>query len=205
MYHKSVKLSPVNTFFTWLARIVLRVSGWKSDIERPPVAKCVVLGVPHTSNWDLFFTLAAAMKGHVPIWFMMKDSMFWWPISLLWKRLGGIPVNRRQRTNAVQQMVEAFGKMDELFLTIPPQGTRKKVDYWKTGFYWIANGAGVPIWPCYINYKTKFVGSGPLVYTTGDIDADFAAIRAFYEGVVGPMPSCRPAPRNDTPESRPGA
>lgn len=180
-----------------LAGWLLRVLGWGIEGGQCTVDKCVIIGMPHRTNWDFFYTLLAAFSTRLPIWLMIKDTLFWWPLGILMRRLGGVPVNRRASTSVVTQVAESFKTYDKLYLVMTPSGTRKKVDYLKSGFYWIAHEAGVPIWPWYITYERKMMGSGPLIYTTGDIEADLARLRAYYEEKTGPMPECRPAPKKD--------
>jgi 1-acyl-sn-glycerol-3-phosphate acyltransferase len=180
--------SPVSAF-------ILRLLGWTVEGGQANVPKTVMLAVPHTTNWDLFYSLLCASAIKVPIWFMMKHSHFWWPAGILWRFLGGVPINRGKSSGVVGQMVEAFKEREVLYLVIPPEGTRKDVAYWKTGFYHIAHEAHVPMWLWFIDYKNKCIGSGELVYTTGDIEADFVKIRAYYEKKFGAMPHCRPAPQ----------
>lgn len=91
-------------------------------------------------------------------------------------------------------MADAFSARHMLYLVIPPEGTRRDVTYWKTGFYYIAHEAGVPIWPWFIDYARKRIGCADVIHTTGDIEADFERIRAVYEAMYGPMPNCRPSP-----------
>lgn len=174
---------------------ILKWLGWIIEGGSTSVSKCIIVAAPHTSNWDLLYTLLCAMAVHVPIWFMMKHTHFWWPAGVLWRTLGGIPIHRSKSSGLVEQMVEAFQKRDVLYLVIAPEGTRKEVPHWKTGFYYIALGANVPLWPWFIDYKTKRIGSGDLIYPTGDIEADFRKIREFFEQKYGPMPHCHPAPK----------
>lgn len=202
MHERTVKRTRIGAFVSWLAGVLLRVLGWRVDAEFPPVNKCIIIAAPHTTAWDLFYALLGALTVRVPICFMIKDTVFWWPLSAILYRLGGIPVNRRERTSAVEQMAEAFRQCERLYLIITPEGTRKGTPYWKTGFYWIAHQAGVPIWLCYINYGDKVMRGGPFLRATGDIEADFGRIRAFYEAVFGPMPNCRPAPREHQEEQQ---
>jgi 1-acyl-sn-glycerol-3-phosphate acyltransferase len=126
--------------------------------------------------------------------FMMKDTVFWWPLGSLWRWLGGIPVNRRASVNIIRQAVEYFDANPVLRLVITPEGTRKQVDHWKLGFYWMAVGAGVPILMGFVDYKNKITGVGPLLYPTGDLEADFAKLRAFYEPQVGVTPAFKIRP-----------
>jgi 1-acyl-sn-glycerol-3-phosphate acyltransferase len=117
-----------------------------------------------------------------------KDTLFRGPFAWLFKKLGGIPVNRRARENFVEQMVAAFRSQETLRLAIVPEGTRQAAPHWKTGFYYIALGAGVPIVLGYDDYRRKVVGLGPTILPTGDIHADMERIRTFYAGTVGKHP-----------------
>lgn len=173
---------------SWLARRILAMAGWRLTGALPSVPKYVMIAAPHTSNWD--FVLAILMTASVKLKmnFMMKDEMFRPPWGWFFRSLGGIPINRRSRNNVVDQMVQRFAERERLVLVIPPEGTRSKVTKWKTGFYYIAHGAGVPIMLAYADFGRKECGWGPLVYPSGDIDADMAAIRQFYSGMVGRNP-----------------
>ena len=188
--HSSFLQKISGPFAAWL----LRRLGWTVVGRQFSCPKAVLTAVPHTTNWDLFYTLLGAWALRIPIWFMMKKSHFWFPAGTLWKAMGGVPVDRSKPGGMVGQMVDAFSSRDRLYLVIPPEGTRKEVAYWKTGFYAIAHAAGVPVWPWFIDYSKKFFGCGEPIFTTGDMHADFDRIRAFYEGIMGPMPSCRPKP-----------
>ncbi|HDP35979.1 MAG TPA: acyltransferase [Candidatus Hydrogenedentes bacterium] len=200
MSYTPIARSKVNPLARYAAKLVVKLLGWGIEGGKCPVPKAVVAAAPHSSNWDLFFTLLSAAASDVPIWFMMKHTHFWWPLRVLWYYLGGVPINRGASASVVSQMVKALNKSERMYIVIPPEGTRKNVEHWKTGFYYIANEAGIPVWPWFINYKTKRTGSGDLIYTTGNIEEDFARIRAFYEENYGPMPSCRPAPRKNEPD-----
>ncbi|NLV44369.1 MAG: glycerol acyltransferase [Candidatus Hydrogenedentes bacterium] len=192
MAFSNKKPSMMNRATGAFCRWALRRLGWTlvgSQIEMP---KAVLIAAPHTTNWDLFYTLLCARAIHISIWFMMKHTHFWWPASILWNWLGGVPINRTKACGVVTQMVEAFAERDRLYLVIPPEGTRRSVDCWKTGFYHIAHEAKVPVWPWFIDYKNKRVGCGDVIHPTGDIESDFERIRAFYEATYGPMPNCRP-------------
>jgi 1-acyl-sn-glycerol-3-phosphate acyltransferase len=132
------------------------------------------------------------MAWRLPAVFAMKDFWFFWPVGILMRWLGGIPINRRVRSNTVDQLVQAFDESTKLNMVIPPEGTRKGSGYWKTGFYWIADGAGVPILPAWISYEKKEVGLGEPFYTTGDLAADFERLQDFYEARVGVRGALRP-------------
>ena len=170
------------------SRANLRILGWRVEANLPEGKKYVLIGAPHTSNWDFIYMLL--MRGAIdlrPHW-AGKDTMFRWPVAGLWKELGGIPVDRRSRRNFVDQMVAAFLEHDEFILVIAPEGTRSKVGYWKSGFYYIALGAGVPIVLGFLDFARKVGGLGPAVVPTGDIRADFVAIREFYADKAGKYP-----------------
>jgi 1-acyl-sn-glycerol-3-phosphate acyltransferase len=163
-------------------------AGWQVHIQQPPPARCVIVGAPHTSGWDLPLTLLLMLVAGLRLRWIGKDTLFRGPIGWLLLRLGGIPVNRRSRENFVEQMVAAFRANEELMIAILPEGTRRNAQYWKTGFYYIALGGGVPIVLGYADYRRRVVGLGPVFHPTGDIQADFAIIRAFYTGITGKHP-----------------
>lgn len=179
-------------------RTCLRLLGWREANGPPQIPKYVLIAAPHTTNMDLFYMLFGTMAMGIPATWMMKDTAFWWPAGAIWRKLGGIPVNRRAATNIVTQMVDVLKKRDDLALLIAPEGTRKAVKYWKLGFYWMALGAGVPVVPGYINHQTRRIGVGDPITLTGDIEQDFKKIREFYAETVGITPEYdqRQADRN---------
>jgi 1-acyl-sn-glycerol-3-phosphate acyltransferase len=173
----------------WLSKAVLWVMGWRLEGSVPDVPKCVTVVAPHTSYWDfpmgVFFAFALGIKGS----FLGKDAIFHWPVlGWLFYEMGGIPVDRTKSHNMVDYAVGVFQERDHLMLGIAPEGTRKRVESWKTGFYRIAMGAGVPIAFAYLDYGRKVGGFGPLLYPTGDICADIAPIQDFYANVTGRHP-----------------
>ena len=141
-----------------LGRLWLKATGWHIEGDMPDLPKFIIVGAPHTSNWDLPYTLAAAVHYGVRVHWMGKDSIFKWPVGGLMRWLGGIPVDRSQSNNAVAQMIEKFAVSDRLVLVIPPEGTRRKVTRWKTGFYHIAVGAKIPLALGFLDYKRKAAG-----------------------------------------------
>jgi len=176
------------------AQGLLRRLGWKVLGQRPPEKRLVITAVPHTTNWDLPYMLLASMALNIPAVFTMKDFWFFWPLGPIMRWLGGIPINRRERTNLVDQVVSAFEQYDTMNLVIPPEGTRKDVQYWKTGYYWIARGAGASVLPAFINYETKETGVADEAFAlTGDFEADFERMANFYEGKLGIRPAYDPA------------
>ncbi len=165
----------------------LRMAGWKVEGQLPPgVHKSVLIAAPHTSNWDLPYTLMAAFALGLQVRWMGKSSIFRFPFGALMRWLGGISVNREQSTNLVAASAERLRQASgALHLVVPPEGTRSKTRYWKTGFYYIALGAQVPIVMAYMDYSQKRAGLGPLFTPTGDIERDMVAIKAFYAPFKG--------------------
>jgi 1-acyl-sn-glycerol-3-phosphate acyltransferase len=176
------------TFSQKLARAILRLVGWRVEATLPDARKYIVIGAPHTSSWDLPLTILVRNALGINLHWIAKDTAFRWPFGGLMKGLGGIPVNRRSRNNFVDQIVALLQKQADLIIAIAPEGTRSMVGYWRSGFYHMALGAGVPIAMGFLDYRRKVGGIGPSVYPTGDIQADFVAIREFYTGIIGRHP-----------------
>ncbi len=167
------------------SRICLRLAGWQLQGKPPEVRKYVVIGAPHTSNWDFPLALAMAFAYGIDMHWMGKESLFkgWRRDFMQW--LGGIPIDRTSANNVVDQTIDLFRKNVRLVVTIAPEGTRSKVERWKTGFYYIAVGAQVPIALGFLDYKRKTGGFLPAFYQTGDKKKDIAEIRCCYAGVSG--------------------
>ena len=186
--HRTIFDTPiVNTLLRWGSTVFLRLMGWKVVGKLPPsAAKSVLIAAPHTSNWDLPYTLMVCFVLRLNVYWMGKSSIFKPPFRRVMMWLGGIPVDRAQSNNLVADSSAAIMKATgPLQLIVPPEGTRSGTRFWKTGFYYIASGAGVPIMLAYLDYEKKVGGLGPMFQTTGDIDADMVAIKAFYAGVKG--------------------
>jgi len=159
---------------------VLRKLGWQIRGELPDLPKLVAAVAPHTSNWDFIVAFAASLALGVKISFLGKHSIFVWPVRNFLLRFGGIPVERSQRHGIVPQLVEAFAREPRLLLGIAPEGTRKKVTQWKSGFWHIAKHADVPIQLIGLDFKTKSVVFGPLLQPGASFDADYPQMRAFF-------------------------
>lgn len=171
-----------------LARLTFRLLGWEIASRPPALDRYVLIGAPHTSNWDFLYMLGTACNsGMQPRW-MAKDSLFRWPIGRLHRWMGGIEVDRSRPGGLVAQAVEAFAAEQPLVLLIPPEGTRGRGEHWRSGFYHIAHGAGVPVVPAYMDYPSKVVGFGPPLMPTGSIERDMAVLREFYRGKRGKYP-----------------
>ena len=171
-----------------LAHFILRLIGWRTHVLNPRLTRYVLIGAPHTSNWDFGLMLLLMGAEQLPIRFMGKDSLFRGPLGPLMRSLGGIPVNRRERTKLVDQIVAKFEEYDDLIIGLAPEGTRSKTSHWKTGFYYIALKANVPIAMAYLDYGNKIIGVGPSFIPSGDLKADFEIIREFYSEIVGKNP-----------------
>lgn len=172
-------------FFYGFASVSLFILGWKTKGKIPDIKKFVLIAAPHSSNWDFVFFLLIIFKFKMSVHWMAKHTMFKWPFKWLLIRLGGIPINRSEKSNIVQSMTDAFNQSRELIITIAPSGTREKVTQWKTGFYHIARQANVPIVFGFIDYRQKTIGIGPAFNTSGDMDGDMRAIKAFYAPFSG--------------------
>ena len=177
----------VNTLLRGFSVAFLQITGWKVEGALPAqAAKSVLIAAPHTSNWDLPYTLMVAFALRLNPYWMGKHSLFKAPFGPVMRWLGGIAVNREQSNNLVAASAQAIGEADgPLQLIVPPEGTRSKTRYWKTGFYHIARTARVPIVMAYMDYARKRSGLGPLFEPTGDVDADMATIKAFYAPFKG--------------------
>ena len=177
-----------NTLMRWLALFLFRVSGWKVAGERPRLPKYVIIAAPHTSNWDFLFTMCLAFILRIKPRIMMKGAWFRGPMALFLRWLGVFPIDRSGSHNVVAQSIRAFKENSRLVMVVPPSGTRKKVMYWKTGFYHIAKGAGVPVVLGYLDYRRKVGGIGPTVHLTGHMETDMKTIQGFYAHIVGKYP-----------------
>jgi 1-acyl-sn-glycerol-3-phosphate acyltransferase len=171
-----------------IARFVLKLMGWRTHVIPPHTPRYVLIGAPHTSNWDFLLALLLMTVERIPIRILGKDSLFRWPLGGFMRSLGAIPVNRRERTNMVDQVVARFDGNEDLIIGLSPEGTRSKTSRWRTGFYYIALKAKVPIVMAYLDYKNKVCGIGPSLKPSGDINSDFTKIRDFYSGILGKFP-----------------
>lgn len=172
-------------FWPWLARCLLRLSGWRLLGELPDEPKLILIGAPHSSYWDGLWGLLMKIGLGVNINIMVKKEVMDGPLGLILRPIGLIPINRKAALNVVDQMVERFNERERMWLGITPEGTRKKVTHWKSGFLRIAHDAGVPIQTLFLDYPTKTFTLGPVVRTTDDHDADMARIRALFKPYRG--------------------
>jgi 1-acyl-sn-glycerol-3-phosphate acyltransferase len=186
--HRTIFTTPVvNTALRALSLVTLKLLGWQVQGALPANAqKSVLIAAPHTSNWDLPFTLMVAFSLRLNIYWMGKSSIFKFPFGPVMRWLGGVAVNREKSNNLVaasaQALREAEGKVQ---LVVPPEGTRGKTRHWKTGFYYIALEAQVPILLAFMDYEKKLSGLGPIFTPTGNVENDMTEIKKFYAGIKG--------------------
>ena len=181
----------VSAFMHAFAKLLFRLTGWKTEGTVPHPAHFVIIAAPHTSNWDAFVMLTAAYIFRVKISWFVKEAAFFFPLGTIVRYFGGVPIDRSTRRNVVGQAVARFEQSEHLILAVPPEATRSKSPFWKTGFYHIARGAGVPIVLGYLDYRRKVAGLGPAFMPTGDIEADFQAFDEFYADVTPKYPEQR--------------
>ncbi len=164
-------------------------------MAEPLPPRGVLLGAPHTSNWD--FVLMVMVSWHVGVnfRFLAKKSVFWEPLGTLMRALGGIPVNRGSDSGLVRQLVEMADRGEHFMLVITPEGTRSKVEHWKSGFYRLAMAAELPVILGFVDRSRMACGIGPHLDLTGDVRADMDRIRAFYDSFVGLRPGLESVPR----------
>jgi 1-acyl-sn-glycerol-3-phosphate acyltransferase len=170
------------------AAATLAAYGWRSVFVPPPVPKGLIVVYPHTSNWDFIVGVLFKFAVGLPAHWMGKDSLFRWPLRPLFLRMGGIPINRRERTGFVGTLLEEFARREWMWLAVAPEGTRSKTDHWKSGFYQIALAGRFPVGLGFIDFATRSVGIDTYIDMTGDPEADFARIREFYAGKRGRRP-----------------
>ena len=165
--------------------IILKFIGWNAKGEETTIKKFVLIGAPHTSNWDFPLMLMVVLKLKLSVFWMGKHTLFPFPFAGLMKWLGGIPINRSASHNVVRETVKHYKENKELIVLIPPEGTRSKVSEWKTGFYHIANMANVPILLGYVDAKNKEAGFVDFFYPTGNLEKDMEQIQKFYAPLKG--------------------
>ena len=167
-------------FWPWFSRGLLRLCGWRLLGELPDVPKLILIGAPHSSYWDGLWGLLMKIGVGAEINIMIKREVLDGPLGIILRPIGMIAINRKAALNVVGQMVERFRQRERMWLGITPEGTRKAVKEWKSGFLRIAHEADVPIQTLFIDYPTKTFTLGPVVRATGDHEADMAKIRALF-------------------------
>lgn len=183
---KTIFTTPgISSLFRVFSIVTLKLMGWKVIGTAPEKHRFVMIAAPHTSNWDFPLMLMAVFVLRMEVHWMGKESLFPWYVRGLAKWLGGIPINRSQTNNAVDQNIEHYRLNDNLIVLMTPEGTRGKVSHWKSGFYHIANGAGVPVVFASVDSSRKQMEISGYFHTTGDLDADLIEIKKFYADKTG--------------------
>jgi 1-acyl-sn-glycerol-3-phosphate acyltransferase len=179
-----------------IAQFLLRLSGWRMADGIPPEAqRCVIIAAPHTSNWDIWYARLGFYIMDIPLRFTIKKEWMRFPFKALIKGLGGLPIDRRprqdtgERPSYVELMAELFEQHQRIAVMVTPEGTRSLRKQWKTGFYYAALKAGVPICLGYLDYANKLAGVGPAIYPSGDLEADMRQIMDFYRPIQGKHPA----------------
>lgn len=170
-------------------RLIFWLTGWKIEGRFPDIKKYIAAVAPHTSNWDFVVGVMARSILHLEkAKFLGKDSLFKPPFGWFFRWLGGYPVDRSKKSDMTEQVAAYFHSHDEFILAMAPEGTRKKVEKLRTGFYYIAKKANVPIVPCGFDFEKKKIIIGAPMYPTDDIECDFAMLKNFYRGIKGKIP-----------------
>lgn len=173
-----------------ISKWILKTFGWTVDITVPDYKKCIICVAPHTSNWDFIIGKLAYWSVGRKAGFLMKESWFFWPLGPIFRSIGGVPVPRgdKSRGSLVEYLVGRFRNSDELCLAITPEGTRSRTTRWHTGFLRIAIEAEIPIVLGAIDFRTRQVVIVKEFVPTGDIEADLAAVKAYYRPFTGRHP-----------------
>lgn len=171
----------MSRIFSW----IFRLRGWKLKGEIPAgLNKCVIIGAPHTSNWDFVFALGALRLFGYRVNYMIKKELFVFPFSYLLKKSGGIAIDRKSNHHIVDEMASRIAASDQMYLVMAAEGTRKRVDHWKSGFYYVAMKANVPVIAGFLDYAKKEAGFGPVVQLTGNVENDMLKFRDFYKDIT---------------------
>lgn len=171
-----------------LATRLLGLRGWRVVGTPPDLPRYVAIFYPHTSNWDFVLGMLGAFALQVDLTFLAKESLFRGPLGVLMRALGGQPVVRSGGKNMVAQVADLVATREKVVLALAPEGTRKKTDHWRSGFYYIAQETGLPLALVFLDTRTRTLGFGPVVQLTGDRAKDMAVIRAFYADKMGVRP-----------------
>lgn len=185
------------------AQALLKLVGWRIEGEMPDLPRFLVIGAPHTSSFDWLLNLALMGRFELPLRWTAKRSLFKGPLGPLMLRLGGVPIDRGAKSGFVRTCIGLFATEERVVIGILPEGTRKRTEGWKSGFYHIAVAAGVPVVPVSVDGPTRTMRVGEPLLMSGEPDADMARLAAFYEGARGVVPANAGPVRLETPLSSP--
>jgi 1-acyl-sn-glycerol-3-phosphate acyltransferase len=178
----------VNIVLSWIASLIIWAMGWRLKGWPPDVPKAVYVGGPHTANFDVFLLVMMSWKMRIKMSFLVGNDIPF-PLNILSVWANGIPIDRNNPdNNTVDQVVEYINQTDKVALTIAPEGRLRRVEYWRSGFYYIALGAAIPIIPGYLDYARKEIGLADPITPSGDIEADMERLRGLYDGVTARFP-----------------
>ena len=177
-----------NAFSRGLGKAFLKITGWRLQGALPDLPKFMIIAAPHTSNWDFVIGMAGVFAIGLNVHWMGKHTLFKRPFGCIMRGLGGVPIERAARHGVVDLIVEEFRRREQFLLAITPEGTRGRVDKWKTGFYYIALQSKLPVVPGFLDFGRKHLGFGPMIHPSGDADADLRLIRDFYANIQGKRP-----------------
>jgi 1-acyl-sn-glycerol-3-phosphate acyltransferase len=178
----------LSAFLRLISNLTMHLFGWKVEGTLPDLPKYVIIGAPHTSNWDFMLFLGVIFRLKVKVRYMGKAELFRNPFGWFFYYCGGVPVDRSKSQGLVEQMVEACEKTKQFVLVIAPEGTRHGVKEWKRGFYHIAKGTGMPIVMAKVDGRQKTIRVGQVFHPTDDMEADMQAIQDAFKGIVGVHP-----------------
>jgi 1-acyl-sn-glycerol-3-phosphate acyltransferase len=177
-----------SAFAQWFGRTVLDVFGWRVVGELPNLERVLVIGAPHTSNWDFVYAMAAILGLNLKLRWLGKHTIFKFGVTWFMNWLGGIPVNRGKPESIVENVARLVERDKGIIIGIAPEGTRKKVEKWKTGFLRISTALDCPLFQVGLDFPNKLIVLDQLFYPTGDNDADIATLKAFYGKYTGKYP-----------------
>ncbi len=173
----------------FISTIILKLMGWRITHDMPAgVKKAIITMAPHTSNWDFVIGKLGFMSRNISAKTIIKKESFFFPLGIILKALGAIPMDRGFSTGTIKKITKMMGEADSFFLVITPEGTRKRVKNWKKGFYFVAEQAKVPIVMGFLDYRTKTGGLGPVIYPTGNYEEDLKKIQDFYRDKLAKYP-----------------
>jgi 1-acyl-sn-glycerol-3-phosphate acyltransferase len=173
-----------NQFSRMLGSLLLRLSGWKPVGQLPNLSKFVIVAAPHTSNWDGVLAVLVLLAGGLDIHWMVKKEALDNPFGGILRWLGAVPIDRQAAGGVVRQIINRFTNQEKFIIVVAPEGTRQRVEKWKTGFYRIATAANVPMVLSYADYAKRTVGFGPTLTPTGDLDVDMAIMMDFFKTIT---------------------
>ena len=188
MAHTIFDTPVVNLLLSRVSRLILRLVGWRLVGELPAEPKYMLIVAPHTSNWDFVIGLLIVFAYRIRLTWMGKHTIFVFPFGIVMRWLGGVPIDRRASCNLVDATAQMFRDAQRLTVAMAPEGTRKRVDRWRSGFYWMAHKGQVPIALGYIDYARRQAGVGPLFWPSGDYQQDMLQMQSFYQDKTARYP-----------------